>query len=270
MTMIDPNASVHPGAKLGTDVSVGPFAVIEEGAVVGDGCVIGPHAYVTRWATLGDGVKLAKGAVVGSDPQDLKFAGEETTVHVGDRTVIREFVTINRGTSDRMKTAVGADCLLLAYSHVAHDCLLGDKIILDNSVQLAGHVTVGDWAIVGGLSGVQQFVRIGAHAFIGGKSGVRKDVPPFVKAAGEPLAFVGVNSIGLSRRGFDDDRIRAIQGAYRTVYRGAKLLNDALAELKEYAEGDDLRQIVEFIENRSKHGMIGAPRKVGRGAGSSE
>lgn len=265
MTGIHEQASVHPGATIGKDVTVEPFAVIEEGAVVGDGCVIGPHVYITRWATLGEQVKVAKGAVIGTDPQDLKFAGEESVVRVGDRTVIREFVTINRGTTDRMKTVVGADCLLLAYSHVAHDCLLGDHIILDNSAQLAGHVTIGDWAIVGGLSGIQQFVHIGAHAFIGGKSGVRKDVPPFVKAASEPLAFAGVNSIGLQRRGFSEERIAAIQAAYRTVYRSKMRLDDAVAALKSSEMSEDVAGIVEFIENRSKHGMIGALRKLARG-----
>lgn len=265
MAGIDTLASVHPGANLGKDVTVGPFAVIEEGAVVGDGCVIGPNAYITRWAALGNEVKVAKGAVIGTDPQDLKFAGEESTVHVGDRTVIREFVTINRGTTDRMKSVVGSDCLLLAYSHVAHDCLLGDHIILDNSVQLAGHVTIGDWAIIGGLSGVQQFVHIGAHAFVGGMSGVRKDIPPFIKAASDPLAYVGVNSIGLQRRGFEPERISAIQKAYRTVYRSKMRLDEAVAVLKGEEMTDDVKGIVEFIENRSKHGMIGAPRKIARG-----
>lgn len=260
MSHIDPLASVHPGAKLGKNVTAGPFAVIEEGAVVGDGCVIGPHALVTRWARLGNEVKLAKGTVVGTDPQDLKFAGEETTAHVGDRTVLREFVTVNRGTTYHMKTVVGSDCLLLAYSHVAHDCVVGDHVILDNGVQLAGHVEVGDWVIIGGLSGVQQFVHIGAHAFVGGMCGVRKDIPPFVKAAGEPVSFAGTNNIGLARRGFEKERIIAIQGAYRTLYRSGLLLKDAVEKLKSESQTKDVENIIRFIENRSKHGLMGGPR----------
>ncbi|MFH0881494.1 MAG: acyl-ACP--UDP-N-acetylglucosamine O-acyltransferase [bacterium] len=260
MSHFDPLASVHAGAKLGKDVTVGPFAVIEEGAEIGDGCVIGPHVLVTRWARLGKEVKLAKGVVVGTDPQDLKFAGEETTAHVGDRTVIREFVTVNRGTTYHMKTVVGADCLLLAYSHIAHDCIIGDHVILDNAVQLAGHVEIGDWVIIGGLSGVQQFVHIGAHAFIGGKCGVRKDVPPFIKAAGEPLVFAGTNNIGLARRGFDKERITAIQQAYRTLYRSGLLFKDAVEKLKSDASTPDVEEIIRFIENRSKHGVIGGQR----------
>lgn len=263
MAQIDPTASVHPEAKLGGNVTVGPFAVIEQGAEVGDGCVIGPHAYVTTWARLGVEVKLAKGVVVGTDPQDLKFAGEQTTAHVGDRTVIREFVTVNRGTTYHMKTVIGADCLLLAYSHIAHDCIVGDHVILDNAVQLAGHVEIGEWAIIGGLSGVQQFVHIGAHAFIGGMCAVRKDVPPFVKAAGEPLVFAGTNNIGLARRGFEKERITAIQQAYRTLYRSGLLIKDALEKLRSEASTPDVEQIVRFIDNRSKHGVIGGPRSRG-------
>jgi len=271
MSQIHPLASIEEGATLGKDVTVGPFAVIEKGAVIGDGCVINANAYISGWATLGNEVKVGNGSIIGTDPQDIKFAGEKTTVEIGDRTVIREYVTINRGTSDRMKTTVGSDTLLLSYSHVAHDCRVGNHVIMDNTVQLAGHVDVGDWAIIGGMSGVQQFVHIGAHAFIGGQCGVRKDVPPFIKAAGEPVAFMGVNHIGLKRRGFSDEQVKAIQGAYRILYKSGHLLKAALEALNALEnKTEDVTYLIDFIEGRSKHGMIGAPRRTGRVSGSDE
>ncbi|MFN3875388.1 MAG: acyl-ACP--UDP-N-acetylglucosamine O-acyltransferase, partial [Flavobacteriales bacterium] len=194
---ISPLASVHPDAKLGSDVIVEPFATIYADVQVGDCSWIGPNAVLMDGARIGRNCRIFPGAVIGAIPQDLKFAGEYTTAEVGDGTTVRECVTINRGTADRLKTAVGRNSLLMAYVHLAHDCIVGDHVVIANSVNLAGHVTIDDWAILEGNVAVQQFIHIGAHSFIAGASLVRKNVPPFVKAAREPLSYVGVNVVGL-------------------------------------------------------------------------
>ncbi|MBS1262462.1 MAG: Acyl-[acyl-carrier-protein]--UDP-N-acetylglucosamine O-acyltransferase [Calditrichaeota bacterium] len=258
MSVIDRHADVDPGAELGDDVTVGPFAVIEAGAVLGHGCRVGPHAYVTKWARLGNDVQVHNGAVVGSDPQDLKFEGEETTLAVGDRTVIREFATLNRGTNESGSSSVGADCLLMAYTHVAHDCHLGDHVILANSVNMGGHVYIGDWAIVGGLVPIHQFVHIGCHCFIGGGWRVPQDVPPYMLAAGSPLSYRGLNSIGLRRRGFSSENIIALKRAYKLIYRSNLNLTQAVERIHSELEmTSEIGELLRFIEQDSKRGIIG-------------
>ncbi len=216
--MISPLAHVAPGARLAEGVTVEPFAYIAADVTIGAGTWIGPHATVLDGSRVGSDCKIYPGAVIGGLPQDLKYAGENSTAEVGDRTVVRECVTINRGTRDRMSTRVGADCLLMAYTHLAHDAWVGDHVIIANSGNIAGHVTIEDWVIIEGMVGIQQFVTIGQHAFVAGGSLVRKNIPPYIKAAREPLSYIGVNSIGLRRRGFDNDRILRIEDIYRTLY----------------------------------------------------
>ena len=258
MSRIDSLASVHPEAKLGENVTVAPFAVIEAGAVIGDGCVIGPHAYVTSWARLGRDVKVSKGAVIGTDPQDLKFDGEETILEVGDRTVIREFATLNRGTSHSGKTSVGSDCFLMAYSHVAHDCRLGNNVILANSVNMAGHVAIEDWVIIGGMVPIHQFVRIGKHSFVGGGWRVPQDVPPFVWAAGEPMDYKGLNSVGLRRRGFTAEQLREIKNAYRIIYRSGLNFSQAVEKLNQIENPTtEVQDIIQFVASREARGLMG-------------
>jgi len=216
--VISPLAYVAPEARLGEGVAVEPFAFIASDVVIGAGSWIGPHATVLDGSRIGADCKVFPGAVIGGLPQDLKYAGENSTAEVGDRTVVRECVTINRGTRDRMSTKVGSDCLLMAYTHLAHDAWVGDHVIIANSGNIAGHVTIEDWVIIEGMVGVQQFVTIGQHAFVAGGSLVRKNIPPYIKAAREPLSYIGVNSIGLRRRGFDNDRILRVEDIYRTLY----------------------------------------------------
>lgn len=213
-----PHANVHPEAKIGNNVIIEPYATVQKDVVIDDNSWIGPTAIIWDGARLGKNVKVFPGASVSSVPQDLKFAGEKTETFIGDNTVIREAVTISRGTTDKLKTVIGKNCLLMAYVHVAHDCIIGNNCVLVNTVQVAGHVTIDDWAIVGGASALHQFVKVGAHVMLSGGSLVRKDVPPFTKAAREPLAYAGVNTIGLRRRGFTSEKIAEIQDIYRYMF----------------------------------------------------
>ncbi len=208
-----PTAYIHPKAKIGENVTIEPFAVIYENVEIGDGTWVGPHATIFPGARIGKNCKIYPGASISAVPQDLKFAGEETVTIVGDNTTIREAVTLNRGTVDKYRTEVGRNCLVMAYVHVAHDCIIGNNCIVANAVQLAGHVVVDDFAFIGGTSAVHQFVRIGKHAMVSGGSLVRKDVPPFTKAGREPLSYVGINSVGLKRRGFTAQQLSARTGA---------------------------------------------------------
>ncbi|HMQ50009.1 MAG TPA: acyl-ACP--UDP-N-acetylglucosamine O-acyltransferase [Saprospiraceae bacterium] len=212
------NSYVHPDAVLGENAQIGPFCYIDKDVVIGENTWIGPHVTIFEGARIGKNCKIFPGAVIAGIPQDLKFKGEYTNVIIGDNTIVREFVTVNRGTAYAGKTAVGSNCLLMAYVHVAHDCVLGDHVILANNVNLAGHVEIENWAILEGLVAVQQFIKIGQHSFIAGGSLVRKHVPPYVKAAREPLSYAGVNSIGLRRRNFTQDQINAIQEIYRIIF----------------------------------------------------
>src|SRR5690242_4601543 len=251
-----PQANVHPEAKIGNNVIIEPFATVQKDVVIDDGSWIGPGAIIWDGARLGKNVKIYPGASVSSVPQDLKFAGEKTETFIGDNTVIREAVTISRGTTDKFKTVIGKNCLLMAYVHVAHDCIIGNNCVLVNTVQVAGHVTIDDWAIVGGASALHQFVKVGAHVMLSGGSLVRKDVPPFTKAAREPLAYAGVNTIGLRRRGFSSEKIAEIQEIYRYMFlkglNNSKAIDQVENEVPASAERD---YIVEFIRT-SERGII--------------
>ena len=239
---------INPKAKIGANVTVSPFSFIDEDVEIGDGTWIGPNVTIFSGARIGKNCKIFPGAVISAIPQDLKFAGEATTAEIGDNTIIRECVTVNKGTVDKMKTAIGKNCLLMAYVHIAHDCILGDNIIIANSVNLAGHVDIEDWVIIEGGTGVGQFVRIGAHAFISGLTGVRKNVPPFTKAAREPLQYVGVNSVGLRRRGFSNEIILQIEDIYRTLYVKGLNVSNALAVIEQEAPASkEKEQILAFI-----------------------
>lgn len=247
---------IHPDAKIGKNVTVSPFSAIYEDVEIGDNTWIGPNVTIFQGARIGKNCRIFPGAVISAIPQDLKFKGEVTTVEIGDNTTIRECVTINRGTSDKMKTAVGSNCLLMAYVHVAHDCLVGNNVIIANSVNIAGHVIIEDHVILEGLVAIQQFVRIGAHAFITGGSLVRKNVPPYTKAAREPLQYVGINSVGLRRRGFSNEQILEIEDIYRTLYVKGHNVTNALAIIEQEAPASaEKEQILSFIHN-SQDGIM--------------
>ncbi|MFM8744092.1 MAG: acyl-ACP--UDP-N-acetylglucosamine O-acyltransferase, partial [Cytophagales bacterium] len=251
-----PLANVHPHAKIGNNVVIEPFATIHADVVVEDNSWIGPNAILWDGTRLGKNVKIYPGASVSSIPQDLKFAGEKTETFIGDNTVVREYVTISRGTNDKYKTVIGSNCLLMAYVHVAHDCIIGNHCILVNSVQVAGHVEIENWAIIGGSSAVHQFVKVGAHVMVSGGSLVRKDVPPYTKAAREPLTYAGINSVGLRRRGFDSEKISEIQEIYRYIFlkglNNAKALDLVEQELPASTERD---YIIKFIR-ASERGIM--------------
>jgi UDP-N-acetylglucosamine acyltransferase len=249
---------IHPEAQIGKNVIIEPFAFIAKNTVIGDGSWIGPHATIMEGARIGKNCKIFPGAVISGIPQDLKFKGEETLCEIGDGTVIRESVTVNRGTEDRMKTAIGSNCLLMAYVHLGHDCILGNNVVLANSVNLAGHVLIEDYAILEGYVGVAQFVHIGAHAFVAGQTGVRKNVPPFTKGAREPLQYVGVNSVGLRRRGFNNDTILQIEDIYRTLYVKGLNVTNALAVIEQEAPASPEKdQILKFIRESTNGIMRG-------------
>lgn len=260
--MISPLAYIHPNAKIGNNVTIEPFAVIHDKVSIGDNTVIKSHAVVDQYTTIGKSCFVFPGAVVGAIPQDLKYVGEESTVEVGDNTTIRECVTIHRGTRDRWKTVVGSNCLLMAYSHVAHDCVLGNNVILGNAVQLAGHVTVDNFAILSGMAGAHQFVHIGEHTYIAGHTVVRKDVPPFIKAAREPLCYMGVNVVGLQRRGYSKETITEISDIYHTLYVEKNATSAALQLIEKNFDASPIKdQILNFI-NTSKTGIIRRPSKT--------
>jgi UDP-N-acetylglucosamine acyltransferase len=254
--MISPLAHIHPKAQLGKDIIVDPFAVIEDEVTIGDGTHVMSHAVIMKKVTVGKECKIFPGAVIGAIPQDLKFDGEETVVEIGDNTTIRECVTVNRGTKDKWKTVVGSHCLLMAYSHIAHDCILGNHVIIANSVQLAGHVEIGDHATIGGMAAVIQFSKIGAHTYIAGGTEVIKDVPPFIKAGRSPLSYAGVNSIGLQRRGFTSEKINSISEIYRNIYlRGLNISQATRIIEKELPGSEEKTEILKFI-SESKRGIL--------------
>jgi len=253
-----PLANVHPEAKIGSNVIIEPFATVQKDVVIGDGCWIGPNAIIWDGSRLGKNVKVYPGASVSSIPQDLKFSGEKTETHIGDNTVIREYVTISRGTTDKFKTAIGKNCLLMAYVHVAHDCMIGNNCILVNTVQVAGHVTIEDWAIIGGASALHQFVKVGAHVMLSGGSLVRKDVPPFTKAAREPLAYAGINTVGLRRRGFTSEKITEIQEIYRYIFLKGMNNKKALEAIENSVAASEERDyILNFIKSSERGIMKG-------------
>ncbi|AKQ46340.1 hypothetical protein TH63_13045 [Rufibacter radiotolerans] len=255
--MNQPLAYIHPEAKIATNVVIEPFTTISKDVEIGEGTWIGPNVTIMEGARIGKNCQIFPGAVISAPPQDLKYKGEPSTVTIGDNTIIRECVTLNRGTAlDKNTTAIGNNCLIMAYVHVAHDCIIGNHVIIANGVQLAGHIVIHDHVFIGGTSAVHQFVSIGAHAMVSGGSLVRKDVPPFIKAAREPLSYAGVNSIGLRRRGFSNEQITDIQQIYRILFMSG--LNTASAvekieiDLSPSAERDE---IVNFVRN-SGRGII--------------
>ena len=256
--MHQPLSFVHSGAKIDKSVVIEPFVTIESNVVIGKGTWIGSNVTIMEGARIGENCRIFPGAVISAIPQDLKFNGEDSIVEIGDNSTIRECATVNRGTSVTGKTIIGKNCLLMAYSHVAHDCNIGDNCVIVNGVALAGHVTIGDFAILGGNSAVHQFVTIGRHAMISGGSLVRKDVPPFVKAAREPLSYIGINSIGLRRREFTEEKINEIQDIYRILFQKKNNNSQAIlkieAELKSTPERDE---IISFVKNSGRGIMKG-------------
>jgi len=256
--MNQPLSYIHPEAQIADNVVIEPFACIHKNVIIDEGTWVGSHVTIMEGARIGKNCKIFPGATISSIPQDLKFAGEDTTVEIGDNTIIREYVTISRGTVERYRTSIGKNSLLMAYVHVAHDCVIGDHCILVNAVQIAGHVKVDDWAIIGGATSIHQFVKIGCHVMVAGGSLVRKDVPPYTKAAREPLSYSGINSIGLRRRGFSNDKINEIQEIYRQIYlkglNNSKALNVVELEMPSSTERDE---IINFIRNSDRGIMKG-------------
>lgn len=249
MTNVHPTAIVDGDARLASGVEVGAFAMVGPGCVIGEGCVIAPRATLDRNVLLGRNVRVGVGTVLGGDPQDLKFEGEETTVEIGDGTVVREYSTINRGTSESFKTTVGRNCFIMSYVHLAHDCHIGDGVILANGVQLAGHVRIQDRAILSGLCAVHQFARIGRHAFIGGCSRVSKDIPPFLKAVGNPVRLYGLNTVGLQRAGFDETTLRELKRAYRLIFNSDLNITQAIERAgAELDQKPEVKELIAFLE----------------------
>ncbi|MFO7656782.1 MAG: acyl-ACP--UDP-N-acetylglucosamine O-acyltransferase [Bacteroidales bacterium] len=254
--MNQPLSYVHPDAQIAENVVIEPFVSIAKDVEVGEGTWIGPNVTIMEGARIGKNCRIFPGAVISAIPQDLKFKGEKSTAEIGDNTTVRECVTINRGTFAKGKTVVGQNCLLMAYVHIAHDCVIGDNVILNNSVGLAGEVEVDDYAIVGGMTGIHQFVHIGKHVMIGGVSKVLKDVPPFIKAGREPLAYAGINSIGLRRRNFSVEKINEIQELYRIIYQRGMNNSDAIDYIEANLPVTDERdEVILFVRN-SKRGII--------------
>jgi UDP-N-acetylglucosamine acyltransferase len=257
--MIQPLAYIHPQAKIAENVVIEPFVTIYKDVIIEEGTWIGSNVTIMDGARIGKNCRIFPGAVISAPPQDLKYNGEASTVTVGDNTIIRECVTLNRGTAlDKNTTTVGSNCLLMAYVHIAHDCIIGNNVIIANSVQLAGHIEVQDFAFIGGASAVHQFVSIGAHSIISGGSLVRKDVPPYTKAGREPLSYVGINSVGLRRRGFSSEQIFEIQDIYRTIFLKKFNISRALDIIETEREPTEIRdEILDFIRNSNRGVMKG-------------
>jgi len=259
-TLIDNHAIVSPKAQIGENVSIGPFTIIEDDVIIGDGTTIGSSALLANGTRVGKECRIHHGAVLGTLPQDLKFHGETTTLEVGDHTVIREYVTMNRGTHVRMKTTVGNHCFLMAYAHVAHDCTVGNHVILANSANMGGHCSLEDHVVVGGVVAIHQFSMIGAHSMIGGGFRVTKDVPPYILAGSEPLSFKGLNIVGLRRRNFSNEAIGALENAYRLIYHSSLNVSQAIEKIQtEFPQTEETKHVIDFIQ-RSKRGIIGKKR----------
>lgn len=268
MITIHPLATVHPGAKLGDNVEVGPYAYIDDNVEIGEGCKIYPHANILSYVKIGKDCSVFPGAVVGAVPQDLKFDGEVTYVHIGDRVTIRECATINRGTkaSGKGVTKIGDDTLVMSYVHVAHDCNVGNHCILVSYVGIAGETDVEDWAIIGGHTAVHQFSHIGTHAMVGGCSAVNKDIPPYSICGRTPICYAGINIVGLRRRGFDSDAIRNIKDIYDMIYYQGYNISDGCAKVAAgFAPSVERDNILEFIKN-SKRGIVRAADAASKGA----
>ena len=256
MSRIHATAIVSPGAELADDVEVGPYSIIEDDVRIDSGSRVASNALLAAGARLGKNVSVHHGAVIGSIPQDLKFKGEKTTAEVGDNTVVREYATINRGTDYHYKTVIGANCLIMAYAHAAHDCLIGDNVIMANSVNLAGHIEIGDYAILGGVLPVHQFVKIGKHSMIGGGFRVQQDICPYALAGGYPLKIMGLNAIGLKRRGFQPDTIKTLEKTFKILFFSKLNTTQAVMRINDELEIiTEVRDILEFIE-KSERGIV--------------
>lgn len=250
---IHPTAVIHPWARIGVGVKVGPYSVIGADVRLGDGCEVGPNALIEGLTTIGRNNRIFHGASVGTEPQDLKYKGGRTRLVIGDDNVIREFVTINTATREGEETVIGSNCLLMAYAHVAHNCVIGDNVILANSVNLAGHVLVDDYAIIGGVTPVHQFVRIGKHAFVGGGSRVEMDVPPFIKIAGNPPSIYGINSVGLARRGYSEERRAKIKKLCKLLYRSGLNVSQVIERLENgEVNGPEAEEMLEFLRTSER------------------
>lgn len=253
---IHPTAIINPKAELGKDACVGPYTIINEGVRIGDNVQVGANVLIDSGAIIGRNCKIHHGAVLGTPPQDLKFGGEKTFLEIGENTVIREYATINRGTRHRGKVTVGSNCFIMMYAHIAHDCIIGNNVILANSVNIAGHVEVEDYAIIGGVVPVHQFTRIGAHSIIGGGFRVAKDVPPYILAGGYPLRYMGLNLIGLKRRNFPTDTILTLKKACRILFQSEYNTTQAVQKIKSEIEPlPEIKHLLEFIE-KSERGII--------------
>lgn len=257
MKNIHPTAIVSPDAKFGENIFIGAYAIIEGDVEIGNDCVVGPHAVIYNGARIGNQVKIFQGASVANLPQDLKFSGEPTLFIVGDNTVVREFVTLHRGTKETGKSEVGKNCLLMAYAHVAHDCIVGDNCIIANAVQIGGHSHIEDWAIIGGSTAVHQFSLIGEHAMVGGGIRIIQDVPPFILTSHDPATYVGLNVVGLRRRGFKPEDIQLLKEAYGYIYSKSLNISQAVEKIQEKF-GDNIytQKIINFL-SRSKRGIVG-------------
>jgi len=248
--MIHKTAQISPKAEIGQNVKIGPFTIVEDDVTIGNETEISSNVVIASGARIGENCKIFNGAVLATVPQDLKFENEKTTLEIGNNTTIREFATLNRGTTDHWKTVVGDNCLLMAYSHVAHDCTLGNNVIIANSVNMAGHVTIEDFVGIGGMVPIHQFVKIGKHTFIGGGFRVPKDVPPYIRAMGEPLRYAGLNSVGLQRRGFSQDTLSELKKAYRIFYRSNLTVTKALEKIEsEIKPIEEIKNLVRFIKS---------------------
>ncbi|MCX5766561.1 MAG: acyl-ACP--UDP-N-acetylglucosamine O-acyltransferase [Gemmatimonadetes bacterium] len=250
---IHPTALVDASATIADDAVVGPWVIVGPNCTVGSGSVLQPHSVLEENVTIGQHVTVGIGTVLGGKPQDLKWQGEETFVEIGNHTTIREYSTINRATSQSWKTTVGEHCYIMSYVHLAHDCHVGNHVIMSNGTQLAGHVTIDDWAIISGLCAIHQFAKVGRHSFIGGCSRVAKDVPPFVKAVGNPIKLYGLNSVGLQRRGFSDETVSELKKAYRMFFRSDLNVSQALEQARqELKPSPEVQDLISFIETSGR------------------
>lgn len=256
MTDIHSTAIVSKKAKIGSNVKIAPYAIIKDDVEIGDDCIIGPHTVIHDGARIGNRVKFSQSVSVSDIPQDLKFKDEKTYFHIGDDTTIREFVTLHRASIEGADSKVGKNCLLMAYVHVAHDCIVGDNVVIANAAQLGGHVEIGDWAVIGGLVPIHQFVKIGKHCMIGGGFKATQDIPPFVKAASHPIKYSGINSVGLRRRGFTNDEIFTIKKAYQILYKSGLNISQGKAKIAEEFAGDPhVENILEFFSKSTRGGF---------------
>ena len=252
-TTVHPTAIVDPHAELGDGVEIGPWVMIGPDVTVGDRCRIGPRARLQRNVRLAHDVSIGDGSILGGDPQDLKFKGEETWVEVGPGTIIREYSTVNRGTGATRRTSIGARCFIMTYVHIAHDCHLGDEVVIANATQLAGHVTIHDKAVLSGLNAIHQFVTIGTYAFVGGGSRVNQDIPPYVKAVGNPMELYGLNSIGLQRAGFPGETVAALKRAYRLFFNSDLNLSQALERARnDLPAVPEVERFLAFVESSER------------------